>query len=47
MQRLIEGVHRFRREQFGQRRALLEKLSCHHPRPETLFIFCNSMKEPS
>lgn len=38
MQRLIEGVHRFQREQFGQHRSLFQKLSHQGQSPHTLFI---------
>ena len=44
MQRLIEGVHRFQREQFGQYRALFKKLSRQGQRPETLFITCSDSR---
>lgn len=44
MQRLIEGVHRFQREQFGHYRALFTKLSRHGQSPETLFITCSDSR---
>jgi carbonic anhydrase len=44
MQRLIEGVHRFQRERFGQYRALFKKLSRQGQRPETLFITCSDSR---
>ncbi len=44
MQRLIEGVHRFQREQFGHYRALFNKLSRQGQRPETLFITCSDSR---
>ena len=40
MQRLIEGVHRFRNEEFGRYSALFQKLSCEGQKPHTLFITC-------
>jgi carbonic anhydrase len=44
MQRLIEGVHRFRSDHIGHYRALFEKLSHHGQRPETLFITCSDSR---
>jgi carbonic anhydrase len=44
MQRLIEGVHRFRQEQFGHYRALFKKLSRQGQRPDTLFITCSDSR---
>src|SRR5258705_3744627 len=44
MQRVIEGLHRFQREQLGQYRALLKKLSRQRQRPETLFITCSDSR---
>ena len=44
MQRLIDGVHRFRREHIGHYRALFEKLARHGQRPETLFITCSDSR---
>lgn len=38
MQRLLEGVHRWQRDQFGHYRALFTKLSRQGQNPETLFI---------
>ncbi len=38
MQRLLEGVHRLQRDQFGHYRALFTKLSRQGQNPETLFI---------
>jgi carbonic anhydrase len=40
MQRLIEGVHKFRHEEFGQYRALFQRLSEKGQNPHTLFITC-------
>jgi len=44
MQRLIEGVHRFQREQFGHYHALFQKLSRQGQRPDTLFITCSDSR---
>lgn len=44
MQRLIEGVHRFQTESFGQYRALFKKLSRQGQRPHTLFITCSDSR---
>lgn len=40
MQRLLEGVHRFRTEEFGRYRDLFRRLSREGQRPHTLFITC-------
>lgn len=40
MQRLIEGVHKFRNEEFGRYSALFRKLSRKGQNPHTLFITC-------
>lgn len=40
MQSLIEGVHRFRREEFGRRQELFKRLSREGQNPHTLFITC-------
>lgn len=40
MQRLIEGVHKFRKEEFGRYSALFRKLSREGQNPHTLFITC-------
>lgn len=40
MQRLIDGVHRFRKEEFGRYSALFRKLSQEGQNPHTLFITC-------
>jgi carbonic anhydrase len=39
MQRLLEGVHRFREEEFGKYRAMFRRLS-NIQKPHTLFITC-------
>lgn len=44
MQRLIEGVHRFQREEFGNYRSLFRKLSREGQRPHTLFITCSDSR---
>src|SRR5215469_16931869 len=40
MQDLIEGVHKFRREEFGRRQELFKRLSREGQNPHTLFITC-------
>ncbi len=40
MQRLIDGVHKFRTEEFGRYRTLFKKLSREGQNPHTLFITC-------
>ena len=40
MQRLIAGVHRFRKEEFGRYKTLFRKLSKEGQNPHTLFITC-------
>ena len=40
MQRLIAGIHRFRKEEFGRYSALFRKLSKDGQNPHTLFITC-------
>ena len=40
MQRLIEGVHRFQRETFGNSRELLNRPSRNGQQPLTLLITC-------
>ena len=40
MQQLIEGVHRFRHEEFGNYRSLFQRLSSEGQNPHTLFITC-------
>jgi carbonic anhydrase len=44
MQRLIEGVHKFRNEEFGNYRKLFRKLSQHGQKPHTLFITCSDSR---
>lgn len=44
MQRLIEGVHRFRANEFGRYRKLFRKLSQKGQRPHTLFITCSDSR---
>src|SRR6201986_4716282 len=40
MHPLIEGVHRFRHEEFGNYRSLFQRLSREGQNPHTLFITC-------
>ena len=40
MQRLLDGVHRFREEEFGKYQAMFRRLSRHGQKPHTLFITC-------
>ncbi len=40
MLRLIEGVHKFRQEEFGRRQELFKRLSREGQNPHTLFITC-------
>jgi len=44
MQRLIEGVRKFRREEFGQYRELFARLSREGQNPHTLFITCSDSR---
>src|SRR5262245_30379256 len=44
MQRLIEGVHRFRADEFGRYRALFKELSADGQNPHTLFITCSDSR---
>jgi carbonic anhydrase len=44
MQRLIDGVHRFRTESFGGYRALFQRLSREGQDPHTLFITCSDSR---
>ena len=44
MQRLIEGVHRFRNDEFGNYRNLFRKLSREGQNPHTLFITCSDSR---
>jgi carbonic anhydrase len=44
MQQLIEGVHKFRNEEFGSYRKLFRKLSQVGQNPHTLFITCSDSR---
>ncbi|MGA2245540.1 MAG: carbonic anhydrase [Verrucomicrobiota bacterium] len=44
MQRLIEGVHKFRASEFGNYRKLFRKLSREGQNPHTLFITCSDSR---
>jgi carbonic anhydrase len=44
MQRLIEGVHKFRKDEFGNFRKLFRKLSQEGQNPHTLFITCSDSR---
>ena len=44
MQRLIEGVHKFRTDEFGNYRKLFRKLSQDGQNPHTLFITCSDSR---
>jgi carbonic anhydrase len=44
MQRLIEGVHKFRTDEFGNYRSLFRKLSQEGQKPHTLFITCSDSR---
>ena len=44
MQRLIEGVHKFQTDQFGNYRKLFRKLSQDGQNPHTLFITCSDSR---
>lgn len=44
MQRLIDGVHRFRSDEFGAYRALFQRLSREGQNPHTLFITCSDSR---
>ncbi len=44
MQRLIDGVHKFHREEFGNYRSLFRKLSQEGQNPHTLFITCSDSR---
>src|SRR5512137_2822930 len=44
MQKLIEGVHQFRREEFGRYRELFARLSREGQKPQTLFITCSDSR---
>src|SRR4051812_44065749 len=40
MQRLLDGVHKFRQEEFGKYQAMFRRLSRRGQKPHTLFITC-------
>jgi carbonic anhydrase len=44
MQRLIEGVHKFRSAEFGNYRKLFRQLSRDGQNPHTLFITCSDSR---
>jgi len=44
MQRLIEGVHKFQKDEFGNYRKLFRKLSQEGQNPHTLFITCSDSR---
>jgi carbonic anhydrase len=44
MQQLIEGVHRFRNDEFGSYRSLFQRLSREGQNPHTLFITCSDSR---
>ena len=44
MQRLIDGVHKFQTEEFGNYRKLFRKLSQEGQNPHTLFITCSDSR---
>ena len=44
MQQLIEGVHRFRDDEFGNYRSLFQRLSREGQNPHTLFITCSDSR---
>ena len=44
MQQLIEGVHKFRTDEFGNYRKLFRKLSQEGQNPHTLFITCSDSR---
>ncbi len=44
MQKLIDGVHQFRREEFGRYRELFARLSREGQNPHTLFITCSDSR---
>ena len=44
MQRLIEGVHKFQTDQFGNYQKLFRKLSQEGQNPHTLFITCSDSR---
>src|SRR2546423_11812916 len=44
MQRLLAGIHKFRKEEFGRYSALFRKLSKEGQNPHTLFITCSDSR---
>src|SRR6185436_3447800 len=44
MQKLIEGVHKFQQDEFGNYRKLFKKLSREGQDPHTLFITCSDSR---
>lgn len=44
MQRLIDGVHRFREREFGRYRDIFENLAEHGQKPHALFITCSDSR---
>src|SRR5207248_3826012 len=44
MQKLIEGVHKFRTDEFGNYKKLFRKLSKEGQNPHTLFITCSDSR---
>ena len=44
MQRLIDGVHRFQKDEFGRFRALFQRLAREGQDPHTLFITCSDSR---
>src|SRR5947207_2815790 len=44
MQQLIEGVHKFRKDEFGNYRRLFRKLSQEGQNPHTIFITCSDSR---
>ncbi len=44
MQELIAGIHKFRTEQFGQYKALFQRLAREGQNPHTLFITCSDSR---
>jgi carbonic anhydrase len=44
MQKLLEGLHQFRRQEFGRYRELFARLSREGQKPHTLFITCSDSR---
>lgn len=44
MQKLIEGIHKFRREEFGHYEELFQRLATDGQNPHTLFITCSDSR---